>query len=534
MENTSRWNDNTVEGFVYRTKLDCYHSIILFGKSITIKISPIVLILSLLISSCSLSVSNSPVNDNHSEFSATINTFNNLLGTKWYSAYYYGDKVGWGKIRYRVIKNGNQPSCFMINQEYKSNLLINGYTHRMSEKTINTFSMDPPYEIITIDHFFQLDDYKKKIKLRKTADGYKIVRSSNTSNSFKVDQINYTLSKMLNLQIWLNKKPQIGETEYYYFLDLDTAKVKKREAIIEELLPTPENSFDGNHYKLSISNKNGRDGYIFLNDRAQTERMSLDGYFEFKTATKKIAKKKNPLSDLYVMNIVPIDTTLGDLNRLEKIKLKVDHKSGSLLENATGQEIIKDNETDDFYLILHSNKEKYKTTNKDEISSFSKFNKVIFNRHPDLIELMSEALAETKSVESKVRRLLSLTDEIIEDDMGILSPNLEYVLKNRKGDCSEHSLMFMALARFQNIPCRIVSGLIYMGDWGKGFAPHQWNEVVIDDKWIPVDPTREDIPMGPYYIRFPSDTGKKNELEDNLRNMRIELIDVELKTSDIE
>lgn len=68
----------------------------------------------------------------------------------------------------------------------------------------------------------------------------------------------------------------------------------------------------------------------------------------------------------------------------------------------------------------------------------------------------------------------------------------ERTLKNRKGDCTEFSDLFVALCRADSIPARIVKGLTTF--WGKNSTPsHSWAEVFLEGiGWVSVDPTHND------------------------------------------
>jgi transglutaminase-like putative cysteine protease len=68
-----------------------------------------------------------------------------------------------------------------------------------------------------------------------------------------------------------------------------------------------------------------------------------------------------------------------------------------------------------------------------------------------------------------------------------LSNALE-VLDHMEGDCTEHSVLFIGLARAAGIPAREVAGLIYVESARPGFYFHQWATVWVG-KWIDVDPT---------------------------------------------
>ncbi len=61
------------------------------------------------------------------------------------------------------------------------------------------------------------------------------------------------------------------------------------------------------------------------------------------------------------------------------------------------------------------------------------------------------------------------------------------VLQSLEGDCNEHAVLFVALARAANIPARIAVGIVW-SDELKAFGYHAWAEVYVGE-WIPMDPT---------------------------------------------
>ena len=62
------------------------------------------------------------------------------------------------------------------------------------------------------------------------------------------------------------------------------------------------------------------------------------------------------------------------------------------------------------------------------------------------------------------------------------------VAKNREGDCSEHAVLLAATCRARGIPARVIIGLVYSVP-ERRFLYHMWNEVWIEDRWIPLDAT---------------------------------------------
>ena len=67
-----------------------------------------------------------------------------------------------------------------------------------------------------------------------------------------------------------------------------------------------------------------------------------------------------------------------------------------------------------------------------------------------------------------------------------------------EGDCTEHAVLLAAVCRARKIPCRVAVGLVY----AQGLmAYHMWNEVWIEDRWIPLDATLGRGFVGPGHIK---------------------------------
>jgi transglutaminase-like putative cysteine protease len=77
-------------------------------------------------------------------------------------------------------------------------------------------------------------------------------------------------------------------------------------------------------------------------------------------------------------------------------------------------------------------------------------------------------------------------------------PSAVQVLESRRGDCNEHSVLYVALARAIGLPARTAAGLVYVD--GR-FYYHAWAEVHLGD-WVAVDPTFGQFPADASHLRF--------------------------------
>ncbi len=96
----------------------------------------------------------------------------------------------------------------------------------------------------------------------------------------------------------------------------------------------------------------------------------------------------------------------------------------------------------------------------------------------------SDALAAARAIETWVANHVS--DQTL--SAGYASA-LE-TLTTGAGDCTEHSVLVAALCRAAGIPCRIVNGVAYTDQFEtqrQRFIGHQWNQVLVGDKWVDID-----------------------------------------------
>jgi transglutaminase-like putative cysteine protease len=77
-------------------------------------------------------------------------------------------------------------------------------------------------------------------------------------------------------------------------------------------------------------------------------------------------------------------------------------------------------------------------------------------------------------------------------------PNAVRVLAQRRGDCNELTVLYVALARAVGLPARPVAGLL---DVGGRFYYHAWPEVYLGT-WVAVDPMLDQFPADAAHLRF--------------------------------
>jgi len=125
----------------------------------------------------------------------------------------------------------------------------------------------------------------------------------------------------------------------------------------------------------------------------------------------------------------------------------------------------------------------------------------------DAPEIRAEAdrmVGSVTGTRARAERLTREVNALVEKKPTVSLPSALEVLRTKVGDCNEHTVLFVALARSLGIPARINVGLVYVRG---AFYYHAWPEVYLDEGndrglWLPVDPTFNQFPADATHVRM--------------------------------
>jgi transglutaminase-like putative cysteine protease len=120
------------------------------------------------------------------------------------------------------------------------------------------------------------------------------------------------------------------------------------------------------------------------------------------------------------------------------------------------------------------------------------------SNHPDIRKKASEIISDTETPAEKVWQLVDWVSRNVKDE-AIENFSALDVLKERRGECQSHTLLYIAMARAAGIPSRFVGGIVYLE--GTGFLYHGWAESDLDG-WVPVDPTLNQVGVDATHIKL--------------------------------
>jgi transglutaminase superfamily protein len=123
---------------------------------------------------------------------------------------------------------------------------------------------------------------------------------------------------------------------------------------------------------------------------------------------------------------------------------------------------------------------------------------------PEVLAEARKGVGDVTGPRAQAERLVRYVNALIEKKPTVSLPSAREVLRTRVGDCNEHTVLYVAMARALGIPSRIAVGLVYLHG---AFYYHAWPEVYLDGPpgrglWLPVDPTLNEFPADATHVRL--------------------------------
>ncbi len=115
---------------------------------------------------------------------------------------------------------------------------------------------------------------------------------------------------------------------------------------------------------------------------------------------------------------------------------------------------------------------------------------IVESDNAQIRELATQLVGSEKDAYTAAKKIVGWVATNLKKDYGASADRATDVLRQRKGDCTEHSLLTVSLLRASGIPARRVDGVIYMvnQDGVPALYWHEWVEAFVGE-WTQMDPT---------------------------------------------
>ena len=138
-----------------------------------------------------------------------------------------------------------------------------------------------------------------------------------------------------------------------------------------------------------------------------------------------------------------------------------------------------------------------------ELAQFLKSSVYIQTEHPAIHAKADEILdGETNSWHAATKLCRWVYENVADKNLQTGFGSSVQTLKTLEGDCTEHTVLFIALARSVGIPARICAGIVFQRD---AFYYHFWPEVYAG-AWIAMEPTLGQLQADANHIQLAGST----------------------------
>jgi hypothetical protein len=126
---------------------------------------------------------------------------------------------------------------------------------------------------------------------------------------------------------------------------------------------------------------------------------------------------------------------------------------------------------------------------------------------PEIISEAENAVRGVTGARARAERLTRYVNALLDKKPTVSLPSAREVLRTKVGDCNEHTVLYVAMARALKIPSRISVGVVFIHG---AFYYHAWPEVYVADDdspnsrglWLPADPTLNEFPADATHLRL--------------------------------
>lgn len=321
-----------------------------------------------------------------------------------------------------------------------------------------------------------------KLKVTTTAGG------KSTSEEVIVDE---TLDDALELQT-LAKTQKVGEKASSKRYDPSIQKIVVANHVIAATekkafggVETEVVKIDTEYPDLGISES------AWVDAKGKTLESRIGGFFVARLEAPEEAKKLDYSQDLLVSAVVTTPKPIEKQADLKKLTVRFSGFGGMQPPTSRRQAVAANGQD----LVLSLNKDaapKVPFTSgmplPAEAPGDLAATAFVQSTDPEIIAAARTAVGDAADVYTATTRLAQFVYAYVEDEYVPAYSNALEALKSRRGDCTEHSVLFVALARAIGIPARVAVGIAYWQP-GHGFGWHAWAEVYAGGHWYAVDPT---------------------------------------------
>lgn len=411
-------------------------------------------------------------------------------------------KFGWMSYALETpVVEGSR--CIRLTEISDYDYAIENIPTRQRTQQVLEFSAKPPHALLRASYESTIRKVKSSVSLVRigTNEYRAVIKEAGESRTREFSNLQLTALDRLGPRMWVRDAPrQRGDCQTFRGFDLKTLEpYSERHCILQ-----PATTDGPAEVEIEDLKDRFRSQYR-LDAAGHIQFMTIAGATQLVLETAEQAKLSAPAIDIIAASLIPCNRPLGPNDRLpETLRFTLTGPGLREIPNTRFQRVTLNPTGAEASIVTGSLSHPPIPATAEEMKVHLQSTAQLPLNDPRVKSLARKAVGRAANDRDKVLSLLAFVSQHIKDDPSAKAPTIIGLLKNPKGDCTAHALLFTALARAAGLPCRETSGYIYLGDAAQAFGGHAWNEVVIDGKWHPVDPTFNEFILNPTHIQLSS------------------------------
>jgi hypothetical protein len=461
-----------------------------------------------------------------------------IQGTSWYGVYFLGkQKCGYAQIDVQTI--GNDP-----NNGYKVRLFMDVDVQmqlvRQKMITEQTRYYAPAGGLARIESVTK--GAMGEAVVRGEVDGETLVVKSTMGGHTTTKQVpapNESLNYVLAARRLIDRK-KLGETIKFEVFE---PSLMKSIHVTSKLLRFEERMLGGVKTRIGVVESTLKELGMKSTDYVTTDGELLEsvvgGFFILRKEPENVARDVKAAFDAMRASIIKIKTPLGRPGKVKRLKLRLSgiRRDELLIDDARqkyerGEGKGGEGEGAQHVLTLTRDTAPTKPparpvkTDDADVARWLRPSTFAQSDAPAVVKAARDIVGDTRDAWAAARKIQRwVYTSVDKKGMAALSNALD-VLREKEGDCSEHSILFVALCRASGIPARQVVGIGYSPSM-KGFGYHAWGEVYAG-KWVAMDPTWGQDIADPTHVKFGvGDTESVGTIAGLFGSLEIKVLEVE-------
>jgi hypothetical protein len=155
----------------------------------------------------------------------------------------------------------------------------------------------------------------------------------------------------------------------------------------------------------------------------------------------------------------------------------------------------------------------------ERMKKYLKATPFIQSDHSEFRAKVKEIISPNDTMMVKAKKLVEWVHKNLQKRPVLSVPNALEILRHRVGDCNEHAMLLMALARAAGIPAQMEAGIVYQR--GR-FYYHAWNVLYLG-VWVTADATMGQFPADVTHIRLIRGMERQIDLMRVIGRMKIDI-----------